>query len=122
MTTIIHTDTISSNGTSTVVYTPAPAGERITFVGWLTEEMHDRDCADAPEFARKFGFAQSTVRAWLSGRRRPSVKKCEELAGMLDLLPLEVKAAAGHVTWQEIDDYANAYIRDADNWATIGDL
>lgn len=102
---------------------PQPKGERLTFHGWLAWELRDRHCEGAAEFARRYGFALSTVCAWLSGRRTPSVKRCRELADLLDLTVLEVVCAAGHLKWQDIDDYTHAYAGDdTDNWATIGDL
>ena len=102
---------------------PALSGERLTFPGWLAWELRDRHCEDAPEFARRYGFTLSTVRAWLKGRRVPSVKRCRELADMLDLTVVEVVCAAGHLKWQDIEDYTHAYAGDVtDNWATTGDI
>lgn len=92
------------------------------FVAWLQEEMFDHRCG-AVEFAQRYGFAESTVRAWLSGRRVPSLKMCRKLATRLRATVVEVVASAGHITFAELDDYNHAFASSDDlgNVVLIGE-
>jgi hypothetical protein len=88
-----------------------PKAHVTTFAAWLSDELRDRTCEDAPEFARRYGFAESTVRAWLTGHRVPGITMCREIAEVLDLTVVEVVCAAGHLFWSEIDAFTAAYGR-----------